>query len=79
VDIKSREGVYQMLVSYRSGDMWSPQVEQGEALKTELDEFINCINTGRKPINDGCAGWRVVKMLEAANQSVSKRGELVYL
>lgn len=79
VDIKSREGVYQMLVNYRSGDMWSPQVEQGEALKTELDEFINCINTGKKPINDGCAGWRVVKMLEAANQSVSKRGELVYL
>ena len=79
VDIKSREGVYQMLVNYRSGDMWSPQVEQGEALKTELDGFIDCITTGKKPINDGHAGWRVVKMLEAANQSVSKRGELVYL
>jgi predicted dehydrogenase len=79
VDIKSREGVYQMLVNYRSGDMWSPQVESGEALKTELDHFIDCIGTGKKPINDGHAGWRVVKMLEAANQSVSKRGELVYL
>jgi predicted dehydrogenase len=79
VDIKSREGVYQMLVNYRSGDMWSPQVEPGEALKTELDHFIDCIGTGKKPINDGHAGWRVVKMLEAANQSVSKRGELVYL
>jgi predicted dehydrogenase len=79
VDIKSREGVYQMLVNYRSGDMWSPQVEPGEALKTELDEFIDCITTSKKPINDGHAGWRVVKMLEAANQSVSKRGELVYL
>ena len=79
VDIKSREGVYQMLVNYRSGDMWSPQVEPGEALKTELDEFIDCINTSKKPINDGQAGWRVVKMLEAANQSVGKRGELVYL
>jgi predicted dehydrogenase len=59
--------------------MWSPQVEPGEALKTELDEFIDCISTSKKPINDGQAGWRVVKMLEAANQSVSKRGELVYL
>jgi predicted dehydrogenase len=59
--------------------MWSHQVEPGEALKTELDHFIDCIGTGKKPINDGHAGWRVVKMLEAANQSVSKRGELVYL
>ena len=79
VDIKSREGVYQMLVNYRSGDMWSPQVEPAEALKTELDYFIDCIGNSKKPINDGHAGWRVVKMLEAANQSVSKRGELVYL
>jgi len=79
VDIKSREGVYRMLVNYRSGDMWSPQVEPAEALKTELDYFIDCIGNSKKPINDGHAGWRVVKMLEAANQSVSKRGELVYL
>jgi predicted dehydrogenase len=79
VDIKSREGVYDLLVSYRSGDMWAPQVEQGEALKIELDYFMGCINGGKAPINDGHAGLRVVKMLEAANQSVSKRGELVYL
>jgi predicted dehydrogenase len=79
VDIKSREGVYRMLVNYRSGDMWSPQVEQGEALKNELDYFIDCIRNDKKPINDGHAGWRVVKMLESANQSVGKRGELVYL
>jgi predicted dehydrogenase len=79
VDIKSREGVYQMLVNYRSGDMWAPQVEQGEALKSELDYFIDCISTQRIPINDGHAGWRVVKMLEAANHSVTKRGELTCL
>jgi predicted dehydrogenase len=77
VDVKSREGLYELLVSYRSGDMWSPQVEQNEALKTELTYFVECITHGTKPINDGHAGWRVVKMLEAANQSVAKRGELV--
>jgi predicted dehydrogenase len=59
--------------------MWAPQVEQGEPLKIELDYFMGCINGGKAPINDGHAGLRVVKMLEAANQSVSKRGELVYL
>ncbi len=36
VKITSQEGVYELLVSYRSGDMWSPQLEQAEALRQEL-------------------------------------------
>ena len=79
VDVKSQEGVYNLLVSYRSGDMWAPQVEQVEALKLELTYFVECIHSGAKPFNDGCAGLKVVRMLEAANESLGKRGELVYL
>ena len=79
VDVKSQEGVYNLLVSYRSGDMWAPQVEQVEALKLELGYFVDCIKKGQKPFNDGCAGWKVVRMLEAATKSLAKRGELVYL
>ena len=79
VDITNREGVYELLVSYRSGDMWSPQVEQIEALRHELNYFVECISSNRDPFNDGCAGLRVVKMLEAASESLSKRGTLVYL
>jgi predicted dehydrogenase len=79
VDIKSREGVYELLVNYRSGDMWSPQLEQVEALRKEMSYFVECIDSGRAPFNDGCAGLRVVKMLEAASESLSKRGSLVYL
>ena len=79
VDVKSQEGVYNLLVSYRSGDMWAPQVEQVEALKLELTYFVDCIHKGTKPFNDGCAGYKVVRMLEAANESVRRRGELVYL
>jgi predicted dehydrogenase len=79
VDIKNREGVYELLVSYRSGDMWSPQVEQVEALRKEMSYFVECIEQGKKPFNDGCAGLRVVRMLEAASESLSKRGSLVYL
>jgi predicted dehydrogenase len=79
VDVKSQEGLYNLLVSYRSGDMWAPQVEQVEALKLELTYFIECIQKSTKPFNDGCAGLKVVRMLEAANESLSKRGELVYL
>ena len=66
VDVKSQEGVYNLLVSYRSGDMWAPQVEQVEALHLELQYFVECILKNQKPFNDGCAGLKVVRMLEAA-------------
>ncbi len=79
VDISSREGVYELLVSYRSGDMWSPQLEQGEALRQELGYFVECVSSGQQPFNDGCAGLRVVRMLEKANESLNKKGSLVYL
>jgi predicted dehydrogenase len=71
------EEVYSRLVSYRTGDMWAPQLEQGEALRKELAYFIECAQNGRRPINDGEAGLRVVKMLEAASRSLEKRGEMV--
>jgi len=79
VDVKSQEGVYHLLVSYRSGDMWAPQVEQVEALRLELGYFTDCIRKNERPFNDGCAGLKVVRMLEAASASLAKRGELVYL
>jgi predicted dehydrogenase len=79
VDVKSQEGMYNLLVSYRSGDMWAPQVEQIEALRIELQYFTECITKSETPFNGGCAGLKVVRMLEAASQSLSKRGELVYL
>jgi predicted dehydrogenase len=79
VKVTSREGLYDLLVHYRSGDMWAPQIEQIEALTRELAYFVACITKDEAPINDGEAGLRVVKMLEAANQSIGKRGELVYL
>jgi predicted dehydrogenase len=79
VNINNSEGLYKLLVNYRSGDMWSPQLEQIEALHQELTYFVDCISTGKDPFNDGCAGLRVVKMLEAASESIGKRGSLVYL
>jgi predicted dehydrogenase len=77
VRIGSTEGVYELLVSYRSGDMWAPKIEQTEALKAELGYFLNCIENHETPFNDGVAGLRVVKMLEAAGESLKLRGETV--
>jgi predicted dehydrogenase len=79
VDITNREGLYELLVNYRSGDMWAPQLEQVEALRQELAYFMECIVNHHDPMNDGAAGMRVVKILEAANKSLRKRGALVYL
>jgi predicted dehydrogenase len=79
VEVKSQEGLYNLLVSYRSGDMWAPQVEQVEALRLELEYFVECIQKNKTPFNDGRAGMKVVRMLEAANESLSNRGALVYV
>ncbi len=79
VDITSPQGLYTLLVNYRSGDMWSPQVNRVEALSQELAYFIDCIANDKTPANDGAAGLRIVKMLEAATNSLQKRGQLVYL
>ncbi len=79
VEIKTRNGLYNLLVSYRSGDMWAPKLEQSEALKLMAEKFIDCIANGGKPVNDGLSGLRVVQMLEAADRSLKKKGEIVYL
>src|SRR5487761_2420856 len=69
VEIRNGQGVRDLLVSYRSGDMWSPKVEQTEALKAETTYFVDCVSKNERPFNDGAAGLRVVKMLEAADKS----------
>jgi len=73
------EGVYDLLVSYRMGDIWAPRIEQVEALKIETQYFVECLQTGKQPFNDGIAGLNVVRMLEAADRSLSKKGGIVKL
>ncbi len=73
------EKVYQMLIGYRTGDMWSPKLQMSEALRTEALHFIECIEQGKRPITDGYAGLQVVKILEAATLSMKQQGQLVEL
>ncbi len=79
VEIRNREGVYDLLVSYRSGDMWAPRLDQTEALKLEAEYFVDCVKNGRTPFNDGQAGMRIVRMLESAQKSLRNHGEPVYM
>jgi predicted dehydrogenase len=73
------EEVYKLLVSYRSGDMWAPKLDQTEALQIETRHFIDCINNHKQSETDGHAGLRVVRLLEAAEKSMRNRGQLVDL
>jgi predicted dehydrogenase len=73
------EKIYQMLVGYRTGDMWAPQLDMTEALSLELRQFIKSVEQRTKPLTDGEAGLRVVRVLEAATQSLADRGRVVEL
>ncbi|HRR56887.1 MAG TPA: Gfo/Idh/MocA family oxidoreductase [Acidobacteriota bacterium] len=79
VDVQSRGDVYNLLISYRSGDMVAPRVEPVEALQLETRYFLDCIRENKKPRNGGEAGLRIVRMLEAAEESLKHRGKLVEL
>jgi len=79
VQVNSEEGQYNLLVSYRSGDMWAPRIEQSEALKLLADSFNHYITNGGEVINDGAAGLDVVRMLEASSESLKNKGKMVYL
>ena len=72
-----QENKYQMLVGYRTGDMWAPQVAVTEALSVEASHFVECVTGGVTPTTDGQAGLRVVRLLEAASESMAGQGQLV--
>jgi predicted dehydrogenase len=68
-----------LLVGYRSGDVWSPQIDPGEALQGVVSHFASCIREGTTPISDGRLGLRVVRSLESATRSIKAQGGRVIL
>ncbi|MEO6050798.1 MAG: Gfo/Idh/MocA family oxidoreductase [Pyrinomonadaceae bacterium] len=79
IDVTTREGVYDTLVQYRTGDMLSPKLNQEEALAVGTRHFIDCILNDTQPLTDGQAGLNVVRILEASAISIKNRGQLVEL
>jgi len=75
----SPENVYQMLVGYRSGDMWAPKLAIAEALNVEASHFVDCVSRGVEPITGGEAGLRIVRLLEAASASMAAQGRPITL
>jgi predicted dehydrogenase len=75
----NRDQIYQLLIGYRSGDMWAPQLPVKEALRTEAEHFIDCVENGADPITGGEIGLRVVELLEMATRSMKMRGQPIDL
>lgn len=71
--------VYEMMISYRIGDMWAPRLDMTEALSREASHFVDCINGSATPISGGDSGLQVVRILEAATASMKQQGRLIEL
>lgn len=59
--------------SYRHGDIVSPHVDFEEPLAVQDRHFLECIRSGANPLTDWVNALNVVKTLEAAQLSLSRR------
>ncbi len=73
----TKDGIHKLLVSYRSGDIHVPRVDQTEALRSEINYFIRCLEANEEPHNNGQAGLQIVRLLEAADRSLKSGGQRV--
>jgi predicted dehydrogenase len=65
--------------SYHYGDSYIPHIQQEEPLKAECQHFLDCIESGAKPLTSGYEGLELVRILEAASASLKDRGAPVSL
>jgi predicted dehydrogenase len=56
----------------RSGDIFSPRIPNLEPLRIECEHFVQCVRTGEQPRSDGMSGLRVVRVLEALQDSLDR-------
>jgi predicted dehydrogenase len=75
IKAQNQEDRKRILVSYRSGDMYSPQYDNTEALAAVVKEFAMCIEENREPLTNGEAGLRILRILEAAERSIKADGD----
>ncbi len=73
------EGRRQMQIEYRMGDIWSPHIAGLEPLHTMLAHFVDCVKHGSRPVTDGEAGLRIVRILDAAQRSIKAQGGRITL
>jgi predicted dehydrogenase len=75
--LEAPESFAEFQLQLRVGDITIPTLQFNEPLYTECRHFIDCIKTGATPLTDGWNGLRVVRVLEAAEQSIKQGGRAV--
>lgn len=68
-----------VLVDYRTGDMFAPYVDKTEPLERSCRTFLEAIDGTGATAADGLAGLAVVRILEAAQQSMERDGRRIAL
>ena len=71
--------VNQLLVDYRTGDIVVPKLSLREALDLEAEEFIKSVRSRKPTISDGRLGLKVMKVLEACNQSLKQDSQKIFM
>jgi predicted dehydrogenase len=64
-------------LTYRTGDVVSPNLDVTEPLLIQTNHFLDCVEQGETPVSDGEMGLAVVRVLEAAEASAHNNGEFV--
>jgi len=77
LDVVDDQTRRQILVSYRTGDMYAPKLDRREALMLVAREFADAIAERRTPLTGAAAGIRVVSLLEAAERSLRSEGSRI--
>lgn len=75
--VRTADQVYKLLIQYRSGDMYCPKIDSTEALTVEVNRIVDCLNENDGALADGKSGWTVVRILEAAQESIKQKGKEV--
>jgi predicted dehydrogenase len=77
--LASEDQRHRAQINYRTGDIWSPHLEQVEPLQLMVQHFAQCVQSGVRPITDGEFGLQIVRVLEAAQASLRSGGARVRL
>jgi len=74
VDLKEPDTFGEWQLTYRSGDVIIPRLDATEPLQKECQHFIDCIIKEVQPKSDASQGIQIVKMIEAAQESLNNGG-----
>jgi predicted dehydrogenase len=78
-DYKTDEEKNRLLVDYRTGDIYIPKIVMKEALLEMAENFVSSALGKSQPVSTAQLGLEVIKILEAAQESIKNNGKEIIL